>query len=406
MPRRAMLDRGPGPTYGTRSRFWRLRRSGRMWAWLRIGLLCVLYPALASALASGTRTYRVRPGDSLIRIARHHGTTVAALCAANDLERSQIIRVGQKLVLPASSDRPKRPASASLSKRDSASAQSAASAPKREPEPVRSKAEASRAQAKRARSLPSTAKTPSWAPYSKPPARRGYLDLESTVGRWSGQAVIGHWEVPEAARLGISRVFASWRTGGEERIHGRLIRLLARVSDQFGGRKIRIVSGYRERSPHQYARNSKHNLGRAVDFSIPGVPNEVLRDYLLHTFENVGVGYYPNSTHVHLDIREKPAYWVDYSRPGQPPRYVPDRAPAVANKARTSRPKASSPPPAEAPDSSSPSQNASAGHDASPSAPVASDSTNPKQDQADAPDAVEPLPERNAVATEPTGAGG
>src|SRR5262249_36429710 len=34
----------------------------------------------------------------------------------------------------------------------------------------------------------------------------------------------------------------------------------------------------------------------------------------------VGVGYYPNSDFVHLDVRpagKKSAYWVDYSAPGQ-----------------------------------------------------------------------------------------
>jgi hypothetical protein len=33
------------------------------------------------------------------------------------------------------------------------------------------------------------------------------------------------------------------------------------------------------------------------------------------------VGYYPNSTFVHLDVRDTPATWIDYSKPGEPPRY-------------------------------------------------------------------------------------
>lgn len=393
-----MYDRGPAPTSGTRLRSrGALRRSGRMWAWLRIGLLCFLSPALASA----TRTYRVRPGDSLIRIARQHGTTVAALCAANGLDRNQVIRVGQKLVLPDPPGTSQRPAPASLSKRDSAAPPSTS---KPLPAPPQNEVEPPTSPAQRARSLPSSGKTPSWAPYSKPPPRRGYLDLESTVGRWSGQAVIGHWEIPESARVGISRVFASWRTGEQERIHGRLIRLLARVSDQFGGRKIRIVSGYRERTPHQHTRNSKHNLGRAVDFSIPGVPNEVIRDYLLHTFDNVGVGYYPNSTHVHLDIRDKSTYWVDYSRPGQPPRYVPDRAPVAARKTRTSEPQPATRPLPKAP--AAPSSPNTARPDASLPPTPTFDATNSETDRSAPTDTVEPTPEQNAVPQEPTDASG
>jgi hypothetical protein len=34
----------------------------------------------------------------------------------------------------------------------------------------------------------------------------------------------------------------------------------------------------------------------------------------------VGVGYYPNSSFVHLDVRETNTYWVDYAGPGEAPR--------------------------------------------------------------------------------------
>jgi hypothetical protein len=51
-----------------------------------------------------------------------------------------------------------------------------------------------------------------------------------------------------------------------------------------------------------------------------GVPNSALRDYL-RTLRDVGVGYYPNSTFVHLDVRERSASWVDYAGPGESPRY-------------------------------------------------------------------------------------
>ena len=43
-----------------------------------------------------------------------------------------------------------------------------------------------------------------------------------------------------------------------------------------------------------------------------------LRDYLRKTFDKVGVGYYPNSTFVHLDVRkDRSAFWIDYSGPGE-----------------------------------------------------------------------------------------
>jgi hypothetical protein len=46
------------------------------------------------------------------------------------------------------------------------------------------------------------------------------------------------------------------------------------------------------------------------------VANKTLSE-ALRRFSNVGVGYYPNSVFVHLDVRETSGYWVDYSRPGE-----------------------------------------------------------------------------------------
>ena len=57
-----------------------------------------------------------------------------------------------------------------------------------------------------------------------------------------------------------------------------------------------------------------------MDFRVIGVPNEVVRDYC-RSLRNVGCGYYPNSTFVHMDVRETSSFWIDYSRPGEPPRY-------------------------------------------------------------------------------------
>jgi hypothetical protein len=78
-----------------------------------------------------------------------------------------------------------------------------------------------------------------------------------------------------------------------------------------------VVSGFRRES---YAISSRHRRSQALDFSIPGVPNEVLRDFLL-SIGTVGVGYYPHSSFVHLDVRGELVYWVDYSGPGEQPRY-------------------------------------------------------------------------------------
>jgi hypothetical protein len=77
------------------------------------------------------------------------------------------------------------------------------------------------------------------------------------------------------------------------------------------------VSGYR--LPGGLTRDtSRHVAGEAMDFRIPGVPLTELRDYC-HRFTAAGVGYYPRTQFVHLDVRRQNARWTDWSLPGEAP---------------------------------------------------------------------------------------
>lgn len=107
----------------------------------------------------------------------------------------------------------------------------------------------------------------------------------------------------------------------EHPIDKHLVELVAQVSDHFGGRTIEIISGFRPKTPTQYTPHSNHNVGKAIDMRISGVPNEVLRDHC-RTYKNTGVGYYPNSLFVHFDVRAKSTFWIDLAKPGEPPKYV------------------------------------------------------------------------------------
>jgi hypothetical protein len=100
----------------------------------------------------------------------------------------------------------------------------------------------------------------------------------------------------------------------------RLMALVGVVSNHFGSRRVEVISGFRPFTQTQHTAHSNHNIGKAIDFRVVGVPNEVVRDFC-RTLKNVGCGYYPNSTFVHMDVREKSAFWIDYSKPGEPPRY-------------------------------------------------------------------------------------
>jgi uncharacterized protein YcbK (DUF882 family) len=119
----------------------------------------------------------------------------------------------------------------------------------------------------------------------------------------------------------FDRFMRCHKTGMVGRINPRLPRLLYQTGRYFNGRKLEIISGFRH---PKVARNPKspHKHGLACDFRVVGIPNAVLRDYLRKTFKHVGVGYYPNSTFVHLDVRKGPsAFWIDYSGPGQDSQY-------------------------------------------------------------------------------------
>ena len=54
----------------------------------------------ASASGRETRTHIVAPGQLLGTIARKYGISVQALCGANGLNENDIIRPGQRLVIP------------------------------------------------------------------------------------------------------------------------------------------------------------------------------------------------------------------------------------------------------------------------------------------------------------------
>jgi uncharacterized protein YcbK (DUF882 family) len=97
----------------------------------------------------------------------------------------------------------------------------------------------------------------------------------------------------------------------------RLARLLLETGRHFPGRRIEVVSGYRH---PKFAKNPKspHKKGLACDVRVTGVANADLRDFFRQRFKNVGVGYYPNSSFVHLDVRRgASAFWIDYSGPGE-----------------------------------------------------------------------------------------
>lgn len=95
----------------------------------------------------------------------------------------------------------------------------------------------------------------------------------------------------------------------------RLLWLFAEVAQHFDA-PIEIVSGFRGNARG----SSRHRTGEAIDFRVIGVDPKRVYEYC-KGFPRVGVGYYPRSQFVHLDVRERSYWWIDDSGPGQRSRY-------------------------------------------------------------------------------------
>jgi uncharacterized protein YcbK (DUF882 family) len=287
----------------------------RIWTAVLIGFL--LLGGASSATADNNRAapqvHVVYPGQTLGAIAKRYNVTVEAICRASGIRRGAPIKPKQRLLIPASND---KDGSRAAKEREAG----------RFDEPGKAKDTAKKSADGKKAERPTPAAN-AWKRYARPARRAGYVRLESTTGSYQGYVVLKGDKLSSSGRRGISKVLASWRTGEQIEIDERLIRLMVKVSDTFGGRTLKVASGFREKS---HAADSRHKKGRATDFSIPGVPNEALRDYL-KTLDGVGVGYYPNASFVHLDVRQNPMYWVDVSRPGEPPQYT-VREPLVSGK--------------------------------------------------------------------------
>jgi uncharacterized protein YcbK (DUF882 family) len=110
-------------------------------------------------------------------------------------------------------------------------------------------------------------------------------------------------------------------TNRRHAMNPRLTRLIYETGRAFPGKRIEVISGYRHPRVAKNPR-SPHKKGLACDMRVEGVKNNELRDFFRIRFEKVGVGFYPNSSFVHLDVRKGPsAFWIDWSGPGESASY-------------------------------------------------------------------------------------
>ncbi|HVY26988.1 MAG TPA: LysM peptidoglycan-binding domain-containing protein [Polyangiaceae bacterium] len=319
--------------------------------------LLVLGSVHTASAASSPRYHTVAAGQRLGSIAKRYGVNVDAICTANGIERNQRLKVGEKLLVPGKDDkdgtltRRQYGPPEGKAARDGATAETLLASTREPARPsthrvyagqrletiakryqvsIEALCEANRIHRHDKLKPGQVLVIPGSLPdgglsrvdddddrHGSKPTKKGYIDMSTYTTRYRGVVFDRKGKIAPGTVEAISRLFAA--TGSRPRVDARLIALLADVSEHFGGRPMRVVSGWRD---HSYFEDSRHKHSQAVDFSIPGVANTVLRDYV-RRFRNCGVGYYPNSSFVHLDVRESAAYWVDYAGPGEAPRGKP-----------------------------------------------------------------------------------
>jgi uncharacterized protein YcbK (DUF882 family) len=113
-----------------------------------------------------------------------------------------------------------------------------------------------------------------------------------------------------AAMSRINHILRDYRTGDVHPMDPRLIDLLHDLQNRLGNHgRIEIISGYRSPKTNMYlaslsdgvAKNSYHLRGMATDIRIQGVPLSQIHSTAM-AMDRGGVGYYPDSEFVHVDV--------------------------------------------------------------------------------------------------------
>ena len=156
----------------------------------------------------------------------------------------------------------------------------------------------------------------------------------------------------EAALKKLDWFMRDWRKEQETHMDPHLFDLLWETDREVGGKEpIQVICGYRSPGTNAMLRErstgvaqfSQHINGQAIDFYIPGVPLEKIREVGLR-LQRGGVGFYPTSgsPFVHLDtgsIRHWPAIragnWRRFSRTGAPCISPPTAIPCPATSSRS-----------------------------------------------------------------------
>lgn len=149
------------------------------------------------------------------------------------------------------------------------------------------------------------------APARRPSGQKGSFVIESVN---TGETVevrldLASGEVEASSYRALRHLMRCLRTGAETPMDPRLIEVLYRIS-QRTRQRIQMVSGFRA-PMFSLATLSYHTRGMAADIRVPGMTPLMVRD-LARSMGIKGIGYYPVSQFVHVDVRDEKQEWTDY----------------------------------------------------------------------------------------------
>ncbi len=293
-----------------------------------IAVVLVLASLVPHGSAQG-RTHRVRPGETPGAIARRYGIAAADLLAANDLAHARSLRVGQVLVVP--------PRGVAYARAGDTLSEIA----RRHRCSVDDLVRLNRLRRGATLRVGQRLVLPGYVPEDVQrdwgePEEPGVVTLirgerRTRVRLAPAASPVGAAGLPTVLRPGLDAVSDILRREDVEadlarHADPRLVMLLAMLSDAFGGRPMVIVSGFRD-SERFTEESSRHVASAAADLRVTGVPDRAVWERC-RRLRGAGCGLYPRSTFVHVDARDERTQWVDWSGPGQRPRYGTLRGPA------------------------------------------------------------------------------
>jgi uncharacterized protein YcbK (DUF882 family) len=144
------------------------------------------------------------------------------------------------------------------------------------------------------------------------PRLRSFTIRSVNTGEAVTVAMTNDGPEPESARA-LAHLARCLRTQSEHELDPRLVIVLADIAQETGG-DIELVSAYR--APKNGRDHNFHTQGMAADIRVKGTRAWDLRK-TASALAVPGLGYYPTTKMIHVDVRDVPYRWTDWSGPSR-----------------------------------------------------------------------------------------